>query len=381
MGGRHTRRQTSSLRVRAVAATVLGVTLGAIAAPTLVSADPSNHVFPSGRVPANVSVTANDDQGPHRPELPDPSTPLHLPGLGPDRLTRGQQQLLADDMVHRQELAELARKAARKARRLDREQTAAAAPVTFRVASFNVLGDSHTGPGGNKPGMADAGPRMATAVNLLRGQNVDVVGFQEFETSQYNMFKGHTGDEFGVFPGPSLGRNSIRNSIAWRNDTWTLVSSHTISIPYFSGNRVAMPYVLLEHQATGRQVYFINIHNPASTKNHPGNQGWRNAATGLEIGLVNRLRNETGLPVVLTGDFNERSEAFCRITGQASMVASNGGDLNGGCHLPPGAGIDWIFGTAEHFTFGNYVRQDNGASDHPIIVADATVSGTDTTTD
>ena len=32
--------------------------------------------------------------------------------------------------------------------------------------------------------------------------------------------------------------------------------------------------------------------------------------------MVNRLRTETGLPVFVTGDMNERDEYFCQMTTQ-----------------------------------------------------------------
>lgn len=247
----------------------------------------------------------------------------------------------------------------------------------FTVSSFNVLGASHSAGSGNSARFASGNTRMGWTVQLLREYGVDVVGFQEFETEQYNTFKRLTGDEFGVYPGPALGRNSIRNSIAWRTDTWELVSGNSIPIPYFDGNRVRMPYIRLRHLASGQEVWFHNVHNPASTKRHPGNERWRDLAASMEINLVNRLRSETGLPVILTGDFNEREEAFCRITAQASVQAANGGSSgDGGCRRPEQMGIDWIFGSLS-IAFSNYARHDDGlvgrASDHPMIVADAVI--------
>ncbi|HEU4811497.1 MAG TPA: endonuclease/exonuclease/phosphatase family protein [Nocardioides sp.] len=247
----------------------------------------------------------------------------------------------------------------------------------FTVSSFNVLGASHSDAGGTSARFSSGETRMGYTVQLLRQYGIDVVGFQEFETEQYNSFKRQTGAEYGVYPGPALGRNSIRNSIAWRTDTWELVSGNSIPIPYFSGSRVKMPYIRLRHLASGQEVWFINVHNPASTKRHPGNERWRDMAAGMEINLVNRLRNETGLPVILTGDFNEREEAFCRITAQASVQAANGGSSgDGGCRRPDQMGIDWIFGSLS-IAFSNYARHDDGlvsrASDHPMIVADAVI--------
>ncbi len=244
--------------------------------------------------------------------------------------------------------------------------------TTFRISSFNVLGSSHTARHGNKPGYRSGPQRMAGALGLIRAFGVDVVGFQEFESTQFGAFNRMTRGGWGVYPGLQLGRNSVRNSIAWRRDVFTAVSVQSIAIPYFHGNRVRMPYVLLEHNATGRKVWFINVHNPASTKRHRGNERWRDVATALEIGLVNRLHAQSGYPVILTGDFNERAEAFCKVTSRSPVRAANGGSAGGRCYPPRAHGIDWIFGT-EDIGFSNYGFRRSGSSDHPIISSTATI--------
>jgi endonuclease/exonuclease/phosphatase family metal-dependent hydrolase len=244
----------------------------------------------------------------------------------------------------------------------------------FRVSSLNVLGAGHTGPNGNKPSWASGTTRIGWIAQLLRQLDVDVVGLQEYELVQHHAFMRHTGAGYGVYPGPALGRNAIRNSIAWDRATWDVVSTRTIPIPYFRGNRVPMPYVLLEHRETARRVWFINIHNPVSSRKRGDNERWRDVATSLEIGLMRRLRAETGHPVILMGDFNEREEAFCSVTRRAPAIAANGGSAGPPCAPPATIGIDWIFGT-DDFTFSGYQKLRGGllarATDHPMIVADA----------
>jgi len=253
-----------------------------------------------------------------------------------------------------------------------------AAPIapttTFRIASFNVLGSSHTARGGNKPGYASGPARMVGAVGMLRAHNVDVVGLQEYEPSQHVAFQRIAGDGYAVYPGLQIGTKGVRNSIAWRTDTWKLVTARTILIPYFRGNRVPMPYVLLEHSETGSQVWFINVHNPASSAKRGNNERWRDVGTALQIGLINRLRSATQRPVILTGDFNERAEAFCKVTSGAPVRAANGGTTGGRCVTPPDLRIDWIFGT-EDITFSDYASRRSRFSDHPIVVSTATVGG------
>jgi len=267
----------------------------------------------------------------------------------------------------------------------DRVQVAAdglaADDATFRIASFNVLGASHTAPGGNKRGYAGGTSRMGWATQLLRGNNISIVGLQEYESSQHGTFTRLTGGGWGVYPGMQIGNKGVRNSIAWNAGVWELVEGHTIPIPYFHGNLVPMPYVLLKHKETGRLAWFINIHNPASTRGPA--QHWRDVATAKEIALMNDLQepdnaNDLGIPTFLTGDFNEKSEAFCRVTAGANAQAANGGTASP-CRLPANHGIDWIFGSTPGVTFSGYVRMDGGlvnrVSDHPLIFSDVTLTG------
>lgn len=257
----------------------------------------------------------------------------------------------------------------------------AAAPATFRIASFNVLGASHTARGGNKKGYAGGTARMGWAVQLIRGNNISVVGMQEYEKTQHATFTRITGGGWGVYPGLQVGNKGVRNSIAWNSGVWELVEAHTIPIPYFHGNLVPMPYVQLKHRETGRLAWFINIHNPASVRGPA--QHWRDVATAKEIDLMNELQkpptaNQLGVPTFLMGDFNEKAEAFCRVTAGANAQAANGGTTSP-CRLPANHGIDWIFGSRPGVTFSRYVRMDGGLvnriSDHPMIFSDVTLTG------
>ena len=241
------------------------------------------------------------------------------------------------------------------------------------ISSFNVLGSSHTRPGGNKPGM-DPGPvRIRRAVELLRAHKVDIVGFQEFQPDQVKEFNKVAGREFAVYPGMQLGRGPNVNSIAWRKDTWDLVKAETIPIPYFHGKPVKMPYVRLRNKHTGQEVYVANFHNPASTKRVGNQEKWRDIATDKQIALVNRLKRETGLPVIVTGDMNERDEYYHRMTQGAPMVTADPGVKNKKKKMA----IDWIFGTKDDVSFSHYVRDRSAyvqkTTDHPMIVSRARI--------
>jgi hypothetical protein len=245
------------------------------------------------------------------------------------------------------------------------------------ISSFNVLGNSHTGPGGTKPGYASGRSRMRSALSLLSRHGVDVVGFQELQATQLRELVRVAGGRYDVYPGLSLLQKDSDNSIAWRQDRWELVSATTTQIPYFDGHPRAMPVVLLQNRATGLRAYFANFHNPASTRRFPAQQRWRTRATALEIRLVHRLAAQ-GHPVFLTGDMHERGEYFCRLTGSTTMMAARGGSNDGRCRPPGRLAIDWIFGSPG-VTFSGYT-EDRGrlvrrVTDHPMIVSRAHLGG------
>jgi hypothetical protein len=245
--------------------------------------------------------------------------------------------------------------------------------TTFRVGTFNVLGSSHTAKiGGNKRGYSSGASRMGMAWSLINQADLDVIGFQEFEDPQYARFRSLAGSRWDVYPGPTLDRGSIRDSIAWRTDTWELVEANSIAIPYFHGDMIRRPVIKLKNKESGREVWFFNTHNPASTPNHGNNARWRGVAIGIEVRLANQLGAD-GTPVVFTGDYNDRAEVFCPIVGGTDLEAANGGSYSGGCNTPDHMDVDWIFGSGMQFS--GFVSASHGivgrVSDHPFVYAQA----------
>jgi hypothetical protein len=251
-------------------------------------------------------------------------------------------------------------------------------PADFVISSFNVLGSSHTrGNGGMAPGPV----RVRNAAQLLNMHGVSIAGLQELQGDQFRSLMGATGGAFGVYPGMAAGPLGVENSIVWRRSVWALESASTIAIPYFDGRQRPMPYILLRHVASGRKVWVGNFHNPATNGKRGNNDRWRAAAAARETALAARLRSETGYPVFILGDMNDREAYFCRITAGAPMVAANGGSNNGRCIPPPHPmPVDWIFGSDE-VAFSGYVR-DYGplvrrTSDHAMIRARVLLEGAD----
>jgi hypothetical protein len=242
--------------------------------------------------------------------------------------------------------------------------------TSFQVASFNLLGSSHTkGSGRYAPGPS----RMDGALQVLAQHDVSVVGFQEFQPDQRQAFTARaTG--WTMWPGLTMGRRAGENSVAWRDDTWTLSDKGLIDVPYFGGRIRPMPWVLLKNVATGKQVYVSTFHNPADV--HGPAQRWREEATRREVVLWNRLE-ATGIPQVVTGDMNERTSFFCRVTAATPLHSADGGGTGAPCRPPAKPWIDWVLASPS-VQLDDYVRDRSDlvrrTTDHPVVVARATLS-------
>ena len=246
--------------------------------------------------------------------------------------------------------------------------------ATFGVASFNVLGAGHTaGAGGYAPGPS----RMGGAVSLLRAHDVSVAGLQEFQVEQFHAFEAMLGGSYDAYPGLSLGVQPVQNSIVWRRADWTLVEAHTISIPYFHGTHVPMPYVLLRNVHSGQEVWFYNSHNPADAHGPAGH--WRAIATSIEVNLARQLTAD-GTPMIVTGDMNDREPFACPFSGGSGFHSADGVFSDGaGCHMVPRTNVDWVFGSPT-LDFSGFVTdrssQTRRISDHPFVSARVTVPAT-----
>ena len=247
--------------------------------------------------------------------------------------------------------------------------------TTLRISTFNVLGAGHTD-SGKRPGWKPGKKRMSYAVRLIENNGLDVIGFQELQPPQFKRFDKLLGDRYGIFPGDQMTEAAMHNSITWRLADWTLVSAQTVQIPYFKGNLIRMPYVLLEHNRTGQRAYFYNAHHPANSRGNA--EKWRRQGMRIEIDLVNRLRAESpGVPVFVTGDMNEREDYFCPVLAKTELLASNGGyHVDGVCRLPEPARVDWIFATSDvSFTSHTSLRNKlvKKTTDHWLIFGDASI--------
>jgi hypothetical protein len=242
----------------------------------------------------------------------------------------------------------------------------AAGSSAYTIATLNMLGHSHTVPGGNKPGYAPGPVRTRWAIRLLDRRGVDLVGLQEFQAPQHRAFTAATRGAWGVFPRPGP-----HNAIAWRRARFDPVATDTGAIPYFDGQPVRMPIVRLRHRATGRQLILLNVHNPADTRAHPNQGRWRAIAKRREITLAHKLLRNQQIPVFVVGDMNEKQTYFCDITEPGALVSAAGGSNHRRCAPPRPTLIDQIYGpTSIQFHGYTVDRRTLGRiSDHPLILA------------
>ena len=263
-----------------------------------------------------------------------------------------------------------------------RERNAPAPTVQVVVSSFNVLGSSHTaGSGRGKKARPSGVTRASGAARLIQGNGVGIVGLQELQWDQAGALSARL-PGYGIYPGRSMSSREAENSIMWRLDMFDVVESHTVTIPYFKGRPRQMPYIKLRSRANDKELWVINVHNPANTPQWGNNARWRQEAVRREIDLIRGLRQaEPDVPVVMTGDMNDRAEFFCPMMGSGLMRASNGGSAgNGSCSPPPATQIDWVIGTPE-LEWSGYVVDRSAlvrwSTDHPMVRAVLTLRASD----
>ena len=136
----------------------------------------------------------------------------------------------------------------------------------FTLATFNVLGHSHTRPGGNKPGWAAQRRAHATQRSSCSTSTPSTSSACRSSSAP----KPRSSAASPARPTRCTHRpGDTENSIAWRRDRFELVGADTVAIPYFNGRIRQMPVVRLRDRATSQDSIFINVHNPANTRRFP----------------------------------------------------------------------------------------------------------------
>jgi exonuclease III len=229
----------------------------------------------------------------------------------------------------------------------------------FRMASFNVLGASHTAKGGKHASWKSGPERVPGMIKTLKDHDVDVAGLQEFQGSQQQAFK-------RAKSGYALS-GSGDNQIAYRSDTFRKVGEKSLTIPYFNGQKRTMPAVQLQNKQTGTTMWVVNIHNPADTARFHKQGRFRAEALRRERAFIEQLK-QSGMPVFIVGDFNDNTNPKQTLTAGKLMTSAAGNKRSG---------IDQIFGsTGVSFSGWGSDRAPTRAqvSDHPIVTADVAIS-------
>ena len=245
-----------------------------------------------------------------------------------------------------------------------------AAPYSFGLAMFNILGSNHTRPGSDADHKAPGTIRTEWAVSYLERRSTDLIGFSEIQRDQLAVFMRATRNAFDAWPGGALGGVGVPQTLVWRKSVFTAVSKSSITIP-FMGQRRPQPVVKLRHNETGGEFWVVNVHNAPRDR-----EAERDRAQALEIATIKDLR-ATGLPVFFMGDMNEKEEIFCLVTGQTDLESSRGGSNDGACRPPRGMNVDHIFASPE-VDFTSFVVDKSATvrriSDHPLLAAKVTIS-------
>lgn len=259
-------------------------------------------------------------------------------------------------------------------------------PTTFRVATFNILGGIHTnstGPGGHDASSyPDYCTRMATEVSTVQALDLDIVGFQEFQTwGQVNAFR-QLATSYDIWPGTKDQSDFDGTQIAWNRTRWNLVPGTAFTYPAVDQcpgtTTVSKPAVMLQNLQTGQRVWVLDTHHPAQMCRAA--QSLRDATVDTENAQINALRaaNPT-IPVILTGDMNSPNTTFfCRSSAGAGLISPAGGanpQRNpSSCTMPANPQIDWIMSTPDvnwdGYGLDTWPRTQR-ATDHPVVFATA----------
>lgn len=233
----------------------------------------------------------------------------------------------------------------------------------FNVMSFNVLGSQHTSPSGARPAYAPGRVRAEWSKQLLAARDASLIGTQEIQPDQVVSFDVATQGAFSFYPGNTQGYPAATQSVMWREADWELLWGSTVSMPFMRDTR-PQPVVRLRHRATGAQVYLINVHLSPG-----GMEAERDKGLEIVVATIKELEGD-GVPILLTGDFNEHREAFCKVVGKTDLEAAQGGSHKGGtCKPPTHMRVDWIFGSRGDFS-GTSIDQSSRirrTTDHAVI--------------
>ncbi len=204
--------------------------------------------------------------------------------------------------------------------------------------------------------------RAEWAKQVISARDASLIGTQEIQPDQVTSFDVATQGAYSFYPGNTMGYAGATQSIMWREADWEFVWGSTISMPFMRQSR-PQALVRLRNRASGAEVYMMNVHlSPGKMEDD------RKKALNIIVAAIKQL-DADGLPIMLTGDFNEHRDAFCKVVGSTTLEAAQGGTHNGSCKPPKNMRVDWVFGSRGTFS-GTAIDQSNRirrATDHAVI--------------
>ncbi|MBP9852438.1 MAG: hypothetical protein QG629_40 [Patescibacteria group bacterium] len=237
---------------------------------------------------------------------------------------------------------------------------AASDKLSVTVASYNLLVQSKA-PLKNRPQKQAA---------FARAHDFDVIGAQEVSyRPQFQAVSANSafGKEYNIFPSSYIGLAKSARPILYKKK-FKLVSGKYIEYPSFVSKKqpapmkTFAPVVLLQDKETGIKFYVVNTHNSAFSLSGRAKSRY-DAGVKYRQG-IEKLR-KTGLPVFLTGDFNENA------SGGRSVYQARRANLNY-CVLTEGDLMRFA-GAAVHGQKGCNYRKEN-AIDRVYVTPDVKVN-------
>lgn len=215
-----------------------------------------------------------------------------------------------------------------------------AAALSFRIATFNALGEHHSGPYRDADRFGPSRLRAEWMVQAIVNQKLDVIGVQEASGGQVEAILRAGDGRLASFPDPAVDPQHTESTLVWNKSRFEAVKKKVIRTMFIS-RELPRPYVKLRDRATGREFWVMAIHNAGWDMQHK-----RNVAVREQIAKIKQLE-ESGLPVYYIGDFNEKRTIFCKVRTRTGLEAAHGGRItkDGECRPPGLMRVDWLFGS------------------------------------
>lgn len=268
---------------------------------------------------------------------------------------------------------------------------------SFKVGTFNLLGNQHTASGGKLEKWPSGTNRMKESYDILKNSGVEVVGFQELEKAQRAEFLRQSAADNGVwklFPTNENYTNfASANSIAWDSSVFRYVEGgYQRNLDYLDGKRLDVPWVLLRHKETNEEIYIKNTHDPVDKRN--SDYRIANAKKHISDGLA---RITEGKRVVIVGDFNSNTIVrpdydgkkfarndltYCIMTDgnqEIQNALDTAKDITGHCKTKTNNGIDHIYHSNSNLKATSWSSIDDldrlKISDHDLVFSDISILG------